>query len=227
MEALHGIKNKHLEMIEECDKMLMRKLFNCPEGTPLEAFFLETSALPVRFILMGRRLMYYWTILNKPNDELVREVFDAQNIFRTQDSWIVQVENDLKACNIDLSEEEIKNLSKYKMKKMVNTQIRIKALEYLLQMKDSHEKTEHLYPADKMQDYLQSMDLTKNEKILLFKLRIWMIPIKQTFHQITEMVFTVSCVTIKNLRRPNTIQILRKRYQSSLMMICSKILLLK
>ena len=96
MEAFHGIKNKHLDSIEECDKMLMRRLFNFPEGTPLEAFFLETSALPVLFILMGRRLMYYWTILNKPNDELVREVFDAQNMFRTKDSWIVQVENDLK-----------------------------------------------------------------------------------------------------------------------------------
>ena len=72
------------------------------------------------------------------------------------------MENDLKACNIDLSEEEMKKLSKYKMKKMVNTQIRIKALEYLLQMKDSHEKTEHLYPAEKRQDYLQSMDITEN-----------------------------------------------------------------
>lgn len=123
MEALHGIKNKYLDIIEECDKMLMRRLFNFPEGTPLEAFFLETSALPVLFILMGRRLMYYWTILNKPNDELVREVFDAQNMFRTKDSWIVHMENDLKTCDIALSEEEIKNLSKYKMKKLVNNQL--------------------------------------------------------------------------------------------------------
>ena len=48
------------------------------------------------------------------------------------------------------------------MKKLVNKQI--KAHEYLLQLKDSHEKTEHLYPSDKLQDYLQSMDITKNEK---------------------------------------------------------------
>ena len=67
------------------------------------------------------------------------------------------------------------------MKKLVNKQIRIKAHEYLLQLKDSHEKTEHLYPSDKMQDYLQSMDITNKEKILLFKLRIWMIPVKANF----------------------------------------------
>ena len=33
MEALHGIKNKHLDTIEECDKFLMRELFECPQGT--------------------------------------------------------------------------------------------------------------------------------------------------------------------------------------------------
>ena len=83
MEALHGIKNKHLEIIEESDKGLMRKIFDCPQGTPLEAFFIETSTLPIRFILMGRRLMYFWTVLNKPETELVRQVLEAQKIFKT------------------------------------------------------------------------------------------------------------------------------------------------
>ena len=95
MEVLHGIQKKHLEMIEECDKMLMTKLFNCPEGTPTEAFFLETSALPFRFILFGRRIMYYWTLLHKLKNELASEVFEAQKLFKSKDSWIVQVEDDM------------------------------------------------------------------------------------------------------------------------------------
>ena len=142
----------------------MRKLFNCPEGTPIEAFFLETSAIPIRFILIGRRLMYYWTILNKPKSELVREVFEAQKLFKSKDSWISQVEDDLKLYEIDMNEDELKKLSKYKMKKLVEKQIRIKADQYLLELRDSHEKTEHLNPSNKMQDYLQSMDLRKDEK---------------------------------------------------------------
>ena len=72
MEALHGIKNKHLDTIEECDKFLMRELFECPQGTPLEAFYLETSAIPFRFILMGRRIMFYWALLNKSDSELAK-----------------------------------------------------------------------------------------------------------------------------------------------------------
>ena len=33
----------------------------------------------------------------------------------------------------------------------------------------------------KMNDYLQSLHMTKEEKILLFKLRIWMVPVKANF----------------------------------------------
>ena len=76
MEALHGIKNKRLEIIEESDKGLMRKIFDCPQGTPLEAFFIETSTLPIRF-------MYFWTVLNKPETELIRQVLEARKIFKT------------------------------------------------------------------------------------------------------------------------------------------------
>ena len=181
MEALHGFKKKHLDIIEECDKNLMRRLFNCPDGTPTEAFFLETSAIPIRFILMGRRIMYYWTILNKSEDELVRRVFDAQKTFKTKDSWVAQVEEDLEFCNIELQEEEIKLMSNYKMKKLVSKQIRIKSDEYLIELRDSHEKTACLCPSNQMQDYLKCMNISKKEKILLFKLRTWMIQVKGNF----------------------------------------------
>ena len=51
MEALHGIKNKHLDTIEECDKFLMRELFECPQGTPIEAFFHGNFCNPSSFHL--------------------------------------------------------------------------------------------------------------------------------------------------------------------------------
>ena len=181
MEALHGIKNKHIDTIEECDKFLMRELFECPQGTPLEAFYMETSAIPLRFILTGRRIMYYWTILQKPKSELVREVFEAQSMFKTEDSWATQVLNDIKNCDINLTEDEMKETSQYKMKKLVAEKLRNKTDEYLLKLKDKHVKTEHLYPNNKMQEYLTTDKLTKPEKILLFKLRSRMIEIKGNF----------------------------------------------
>ena len=119
----------------------MRELFECPQGTPLEAFYMETAAIPLRFILTGRRVMYYWTILQKPKSELVREVFEAQSLFKSEDSWATQVQNDIKNCDINLTEEEMKKISQYKMKKLVAQKIRIKTDEYLLKLKKNHVKT--------------------------------------------------------------------------------------
>ena len=183
MESLHGIKAKHLDTIEECDKFLMRELFECPQGTPIEAFYMETSAIPLRFILTGRRILYYWTILNKPGSELVKQVFEAQKEFETNDSWVKQVENDLRTCEIDLKEEDIKKLSQYKIKKLVANKIRIKTDEYLLKLKNSHTKTENLYTSDEMQEYLKTDQLTRSEKILLFKLRTRMADLKGNFSE--------------------------------------------
>ena len=181
MEALHGVTNSHLDIIEESDKMLFRQIFDCPQGTPLEAFFLETSALPLRFILQGRRMMYLWSILKKPKTELVREVYTAQKQFKTKGSWSEQIQEDLQTCDIDLSDDEISSLSQYQMTKLVKEKLREQADKYLLNMKAKHVKTAKLFPTPHMREYLTSDELNTEEKKLLFKLRISMTQLKGNF----------------------------------------------
>ena len=95
-EILYGIKGKHIEMLKMCDRNLLHRIFSVPSSCSYEAVFLETGCLPVRFILQGRRLMYYWSLLNKSNDELVKKVFDIQKQFSDKNDWITEVENDKK-----------------------------------------------------------------------------------------------------------------------------------
>ena len=81
--------------LEKCDRSFMRRVFDCPISTPVESYYLETSELPVRFILMGRRLMYLWTILHKSDSKLDRKVFDTQKQFPVKNDWVLQVKSDL------------------------------------------------------------------------------------------------------------------------------------
>ena len=64
-EALCGIPNLHIAQLESVDSMLFKSAFRSPSTTPIAAYFLETGAIPTRFILKGRRLMYLWTVLQK------------------------------------------------------------------------------------------------------------------------------------------------------------------
>ena len=49
-EVIHGLTDKHIDMLEEWDKMFMRNLFESRAATPVETFYRETSTLPVKFI---------------------------------------------------------------------------------------------------------------------------------------------------------------------------------
>ena len=93
-------------MLEECDKQLMRNLFNAEIGTPIESFFIETFTIPLRFILQGRRIMYLWTILQKSESELL-----AMQEF--------PVSQDLADCAIFCTQKEISKMYKFKFKQIV------------------------------------------------------------------------------------------------------------
>ena len=99
-ESLYNVEKKHIDKFEACDKELFSKIFGVPSTISYEAFYLETGCLPIKYILQGRRRMYYWALLNKPNTELVKKVFEVQKQFTTKNDWILQIENDLKSLDI-------------------------------------------------------------------------------------------------------------------------------
>ena len=65
IEVQYGL-NKTLESV---DHYFIRKIFQSPISTPIESFYIETNLMCLRFIIMGRRLMYYHTILQKTDEE--------------------------------------------------------------------------------------------------------------------------------------------------------------
>ena len=65
VEALHNLTESNIKSIEACDTYLMKQLFNTGKCTPIISYYLETGAILPRFIIIGRRLMYLWTLLKK------------------------------------------------------------------------------------------------------------------------------------------------------------------
>ena len=179
-EVLYGVKQKHIDMLESCDRSLLTRLFGVPSSCSYEAVYLETGILPVRFILQGRRLMYYWTLLNKSENELVKKVFDIQKEHSVKDDWIEQIKDDLKSLEIELTEQEIKDMGKEPFKNIVKKKLKDKAADFLFSYKAKHSKTKHLNTY-KLQSYLSSDQLSTNEKKLLFSLRTRSVDVKRNY----------------------------------------------
>ena len=181
IESLYGIKNTHIDKLESCDKILFRKLFNAHSKTAIESFYLETGAHPIRFEIVSRRLMFYWSLLNKDDSELAKKVLQAQKLSPSRNDWVHQIEDDLRMCDISLSEAEITNMKRAKFKSIVDKCIKEAIKKHLKSLKDSHSKSKSLDETLVSQQYLQSSELSLQEKQLLFKFRTYTYDCKANF----------------------------------------------
>ena len=122
-EVWYSVKAKHLEILENIDQILLRKMFKAHSKTALEALFLEAGIIPLRFIIAKRRLMYLWTILQRPEEEMLKKVYKTQKVVRTSGDWANIIEEELKTYNINLTDEEIEATSKYTLKNLVKRNV--------------------------------------------------------------------------------------------------------
>ena len=181
VEVLYGITKTHVEKLEAVDKTFMRRIFQSPVSTPIESFFIETNVLPLRFVIMARRIMYYHTLLQKPDSELAKTVFLTQQKLTVKNDWINLVKDDLQQCQITLSESDIKHMKKEKFKKLVNEKIRNLSDDYLLNLQQSHSKSSKIYITENIKSYLICEELSLAQKRMLFLMRNQMCDVKTNY----------------------------------------------
>ena len=143
---------------------------------------------------MARRLLFYWCILQKPETELAKQVFIAQKLAPVKNDWTTQIKDDLRACNISLTEDEICKMKRAKFKTLVNRNIREAAKNHLKGLKEVHSKSRGLDSDLKVQPYLQTNEMSLKEKQLLFKLRTYTYNWKANFkHQFQPDIKCYAC----------------------------------
>ena len=175
-EALHGLTKPLVEQLETCDKDLFRQIFQSPRTIPTAAYYLETGATQIKFLLRGRRIMYLWNILQNSEETLVRKVYDAQKILPVKDDWVTTVIDDLDFFGIPFDEIEIKNTKKNTMRKLVNDKIRDASHSSLLEERKG--KLCNLEADYQLKEYLVTDQLSIEQKQLLFNLRTRMVFVK-------------------------------------------------
>ena len=106
-EALYGLKKKHIDRIESVDRSLLRQICQSPVTAPIESHYIELNLMPLRFVILSRRLLFYWNLLQKDESELARQVLNIQKQIPCKDDWYLQLSEDLIQCKIFLSEKEI------------------------------------------------------------------------------------------------------------------------
>ena len=78
-EAWHAVKEADIKTLETIDEYLLRALVKGHSKTPLEFLYLEAGALPIRFLISSRRMIYFQTILKRDENELTKKILKAPN----------------------------------------------------------------------------------------------------------------------------------------------------
>ena len=137
--------------------------------------------MPLRFVVIARRLLFYWNIVNKPDSELIKQVYLAQKLMPSTNDWCQTIQQDLKQLNISYNENEIAQMKKQTFKTLVSRKIRELSNQFLYKLKQKHSKSKNLTLSNSIKAYLTTDKLSIEEKQLLFKLRTNMFDCKANF----------------------------------------------
>jgi hypothetical protein len=181
-EIWYDLKENEIRELEEIDETLLRKIFKAHSKTPIEALYLELGCLPLRHIIMARRINYLYYLANLKENELLYNFFKAQVESPQKGDWILTVKENLEEMGLDIDIEKIKGENKKKIKNMVKSSIHKTGWTYLLLKASSHSKMENsIYEKYEIQSYLKHDNLTKNEAQIYFKFRTRMEDFKENF----------------------------------------------
>ena len=182
-ESWYGIKIEELELLEQVDEILLRKILEVGKSCPKEMLYLETGSWPIRFVIMSRRLMFLHYMLNEDTNSLVHNFLQTQINDPVKNDWIYTVREDLEELEIGLDFETIKELSKESFKIFVDKQIEALTLKYLNKIKAKHSKVNHIIHKNlELQNYLQSSKQVNTRlSKFIFHARSRMLDVKENF----------------------------------------------
>ena len=143
-EAWHSITNQDIKVLERIDETLLRFLLSSHSKTPLEFLYLESGAIPIRYITSSRRLNFLQTILKREDDELTKRVLKAQIENPTEGDFIDLVRNDCEELEIPYDLNIIESTGVNSFKNIVKVKVREAAIKYLRSLQARHSKVKSI-----------------------------------------------------------------------------------
>ena len=77
-EVWQGLNTTDNAMLENVDRQFLKFISSAHTKTETEFLYLETSALPLKYIIASRRIMFLQNLLKRRDEELVKRVYEAQ-----------------------------------------------------------------------------------------------------------------------------------------------------
>ena len=141
VETFSPLKQKDMKVFMKCDTELMKTLLNTNSFT-YELLYRDTGKLPIQFIVAKKRFMYLWEILSRSKSEIIYKIYQIQEVKQTRGDWFLMMKEEREKYDINMTDDEIKSLSKQQFRNLVQKKIHQYAFKYLISLGKNHSKSQ-------------------------------------------------------------------------------------
>ena len=186
-DSWYSISKKNMEILESADIAYFQVVFNSHSKTARESYYLETGKLKLKHMIAMRRLMFLQNILKRENSQVIKKMYLAQSFRPVKGDWYNTVKSDKENYGIQITDEEISDMSKAVFKKIIKEKVSKRADEELKSSEKS--KVQNILKNLKLdkrgkiraQEYLKTSKLSTIEKQMLFALRTHSYDVKSNY----------------------------------------------
>ena len=173
-----NISKTDFEELEKPDTILLRKLLSL-SGNPSKVFIqLEMGVIPVKFVIMQKRMNFLHYILNQDITSMIRQVYIALKEDSRKGDFVTLTNNDRNDLNIDKTDFEIQDMTKPNWKKYIKEKVLCAAFQSMITENKNKEKTCDIkFESLKMSKYLDENKRRSLSK-LIFSVRSKTLDIK-------------------------------------------------
>lgn len=143
-EVWNAISEASYIKLQDIYELYFRRIINVIKTVPKESIYITFGVIPIKYIIMKRRLMYWWHLNNVNKKELIYKIYNCQKLKMQKNDWSNSVNEDVKELKPDIEEEELSNVSKEKFKKYINKKVEDKVKEIMENKKKIHSKSKSL-----------------------------------------------------------------------------------
>ena len=177
-ETWNNLTKTNMTDLEKIFIKSIKRILRIPESTPNMGILNELGLLTIENEMMKRRIVYLHAILNGQN-QIIKEILNQQQKLPGQ-TWITNTLNMMEKLKITTDLSEFRDLSKYKIKKIIKEKICKKQKNELEENFKESTKCKNLQiNTGNPKNYLVELSPKKAKIILLTKLG--MIDIKANF----------------------------------------------
>ena len=175
-EVMYNIIEKEKREIEKIEESQIRNIFHTKTGIqiPIHLMYLDGGQVPARYLIARYRMNYLQYILHQEETSFLYSMLRAQEERPTKGDWFSETQKNIQEFEINLSNSEIRAMSKNKFHKITKLKTEKLAWTNLLFKQKNGKKGKYIEYSDHLQmaDYLHPNSiLNLEDQILMFQIR--------------------------------------------------------